>query len=846
EQESNLLLESLEQAYKGNKQVVLLNGEPGLGKTRMVQLVYEEAMQKNCELIELRGSPYYKNSFFHPVVKILNHIMMLNEDLSNEDKLYQIEKAISLYGLSSNIAVPALSELLSIPLNDKYPADIETTPRQKKQLIMDILIEIILSMTRHRFVLFIVEDLQWIDHSTIEFLIQLINQTSLTNIYCLFTFRSDFPIPLEEKDNTELITLNHLTRKQSGDLIHQFCKFKSLPIDVFSEIVEKTDGIPLYIEEFTKAVLRNKTLIEKDNHYELLFPITQFEIPSTLHDLLMSKLDCLGNEKELAQICSILGREFSYELLYAVAERDEYSLHIGLNRLIKSEFILQHGQPPKSRYSFRHGLLCDTAYQSLLRKTRQKYHLLIATLIKNRYGYIISENPEIYAHHCTEAGKVGESLKYWLKAGQKAAQQSANREAIAHYSRGLSLLEKLPNTQENQIWELSFQSSLGLANSICKGYAATEVENAYNRAKELCDSINNIHTTFPVLCGLWEFYIVRARLDTAIELGNQLQDIANISKIPEFLLEARRILGTTFFWRGNLSESIQYFELSSNTPIDVRTPAPLSSHCQDSHVAAMANGSCALWLLGNPDQALLQANQALELSKHLAHPFSQAYALQFLATIHHLRGDRDEVARIADTQITLSEKYQFPFWAATGKMMFAWATSNNNLEISTREFEKAFSNYQQSGNKIARSYFSSLLAQLQNASGDIVAANKSIDQALKECATTNEKYFEAELLRIKGELELTNLNQSDSATAEEYFTKALNTARKQKAISLTLRILVNIFQLIEKNQSKMYHVKMIQDMLIENLQEISEGLDTTDVISAKITLSKIEEWIPPG
>jgi predicted ATPase/class 3 adenylate cyclase len=833
DQETSLLLEKLKQARKGIGQVVLLSGEPGLGKTRMVQMVCESIPEEQCTLLECAGTPYFQNSFLHPIIEMVSRAIGIDDNASDPENISRIEKMVATLGMDSNIAIPALADLLSIPLNNHSSVD-ESTPQHKKQLIMDTLVETLQSMARQRLVLFIIEDLQWLDPSTLELLSQLVSQAGLTNIFALFTFRSEFHSPWQTQANLTTITLNHLTQQQSGSLIRQLSHQKFLPMDVFSEIINKTDGIPYFVEELTRTVLRSELLIEKEGHFELSKPMKQLGIPTTLQDSLMSKLDSLGKNKELAQLASILGREFDYELLSALSTDDTKNLQMNLNQLINAELFFQRGTPPDSQYNFRHALLCETAYQSLLKRTRQKYHQQVANLLKSDFPVTLIENPELMAHHCTEAGNFSESLTYWLEAGHRAINRSANVEAVALLSTGISIIEKLPNTAQRQSTELSFQTSLGLAETMCKGYAAPEVEKAYARAKELCHDINHISAIFPVLCGLWEYHIVRADHNTSLKLASEIQKKAAQANTAELTLETERIMGTTHFWRGQLTDALQHFELHEKSLHETHSSQEKRvSHCQDAKVATLANTSCALWLLGYPDQALDKAEQALNLAKRLSHPFSQAYALQFLASVHQLRGDRLSVNKYAEAQIILSDTYGFPFWKAIGTMMHAWAnTGGNSAEAACEICQEGLKEYEASGNKLARSYFHSLQADLQKNAGLIEPAKKTIDIALKETDQSGEKYFTAELLRLKGELISKTLDNNNFQIAESIFNEASEYSIRQNSKSLSLRIAMNITNLRNEQKAGEDKIKAAYSKLSTCLSSISEGSNTTDIITA--------------
>ncbi len=802
DQITGLLTEKLNQARKGVGKIVLLGGDPGLGKTCMVRMICKKVEKENCLFLGCYGDLYYKNSFLYPVMDMMRHIIGLTEGDNPQKQIAHIEKTIARLGMEPKIVTPVLMELLSISLPGEIIADTaetNSTPQQKKQHTFNILINILQAVAQQRFVVFVVEDLQWIDPSTIELLSLLVEQPELTNIFALFTFRSDFSPLWENHANVTHITLNRLTQKQSGSMIRQLCRGKTLPAEVFSEIINKTDGIPFFVAELTNAVLRSSLLVEKEEHFELSHNMSQLEIPSTLQDSLMSRLDDLGDDKELAQLSATLGREFTYELLYAATLQSELSLQSSMNRLINAELFIQSGKPPKAHYRFQHALVREAAYQSLLKRTRQKYHQRISTLIKEKFPQLIADNPEILAHHCTEAGNNEDALHYWLSAGNYAIQHSANIEAVEHLNKGLSLIKKIPESPRLNMHELALQTTLGLAIMMSKGYAAPEAEKAYVRAYSLCRNITDINTVFPVLCGLWEFYIVRAELEKAHKLANELQQYATQSDTPKFLLEAKRALGTTLFWKGSFSEALQNLELHIEPQDEQSHPqATLVAYSQDAQVASLANAACVLWLLGKTDLALTRGQAALSLAKRLAHPFSQAYALHFMGTLSQLCGNHKATYRYADAQITLSETYGFSFWAATGHMLKAWSESTEQPADSIcNRFQQALHDYEKSGNRLARSYFQAILAELLHNAGETDKARQTIESALRETAFTGEGFFTAELLRIRGNFTIAN-DAGAHNLAEQYLNESLAIAKQQSANALVLRTETSLAELQKK------------------------------------------------
>lgn len=830
DQETALMMERLDQARKGVGQVVLLGGEAGLGKTRMVQLIYERLADESCYIMECGGSPYYQNSFLYPIIDVVERTLGLQRSADHARRLARLEEAIATLDLDSAQTLPAMAELLSIPLPG-YPLQaLGATPQQRKQRVLETVVTVLQTLAEQRLVVLVVEDLHWVDASTLELLGLLVERPGLTNIFALFTFRNEFAPPWKSHANLTLVTLNRLTRQQSGHLIRQLANGKTLPMDVFAEILRKTDGVPYFIEELTRMVLSSNMLEEKANHYELQHNLNELAIPSTLQDSLMSRLDALGEDKELAQLSATLGREFAHDLLSAVADRDENSLQRGLSHLINAELFLQRGRVPNAYYSFRHALLREAAYQSLLRRTRQQYHRRIAGRLKERFPQIVETNPELLAHHCAEAGEDQEAVDLWLTAGELAVRHSANQEAVSHLRNGLTVLQRLADNPARKERELALQTTLGLALMMSRGYAAPEVEKTYARAHQLCHDIQDVTTRFPVLCGLWEYYIVRADLATAEDLAHELQELGQTSQRLDVQREAQRTLGTTRFWQGQLNEALALL-LPSAEPTGGATNEPHLGHCQDVRVAALANAGCIHWLQGRPDQALTLCRRALETAKTLSHPFSQAYALQFLAVLHQLRGEVGAARQRAEAQIALGETYGFVFWSATGRMLRAWANAEEDPGAACADFGEALAAYEASGSRLVHSYFVCLLADLQYRSGELAAARATINQTLSAGKKTDEGFFLAELLRLQALFDAAQ-GPLNAAAVESGLLAALQQARQQEAHGLALRSAIDLATAWQAQG----RTPEARALLEEGLRAIEDGEETGDVRHARTLL----------
>ena len=430
--------------------------------------------------------------------------------------------------------------------------------------------------------------------------------------------------------------------------------------------MSKTDGVPLFVEELTKMVLESGFLRETDAHYELSGPLPPLAIPSTLQDSLMARLDRLVTVREIAQLGATLGREFSYELLHAVSPLDAGTLQRGLRQLVETELVYQRGVPPQVTYLFKHALVQDTAYQALLKNTRQQYHRRIAQVLEAQFTETVETQPELVAHHYTEAGLIAQAIPYWQQAGQRASQRSAYVEAVAHLTKGLEVLKALPDTPERVQQELRLQLALGAPLIATKGYASPEVEKSLTRARELCQQMGETPELFSVLGGLLTFYANRGEWQTAHKLGEQLFNLAQSAQDPNLLMVGHTALGTTLFRFGELVPAREHLEqsLALYDPQQHRSLASLVGH--DVQVATLSYMMWTLWLLGYPDQALKRAYGALTWAQELSHPFSLGWAFNCAASVHLFRREWQAAQERAEAAIVLSTEQGFPVWGASG------------------------------------------------------------------------------------------------------------------------------------------------------------------------------------
>jgi predicted ATPase len=487
EQEVGLLLERWAQVKDGLGQVVLLSGEAGIGKSRLVQVLKEQvATEPQAWLTPCQCSSYYQNTALYPMIDLLERVALrFDREETPQQKLSKLEGFVVQHGLPLIEAVPLFAALLSLPLAAEY-APLTVSPEQQKQKTLHALLTILLRIAAQQPVLFIMEDLHWVDPTTLELLSLLVDQGPTARILVLLTFRPDFPPPWTGRSHLTQMTVPRLPRRQAAEMTDRVAHGKALPPEVVEQIVAKTDGVPLFVEELTKTVLESGLLREGKDHYDLTGPLPPLAILATLHDSLMARLDRLATVKDVAQLGATIGRTFAYELLQAISPLDTATLQHGLRQLVEAELVYQQGVPPQAIYTFKHALIQDAAYQSLLRSTRQQYHQRIAQVLVEQFPETAKTQPELLAHHYTEAGLSALAVGYWQRAGTRASERSAYVEAINHLRKGLEVLQMLPDTPARLQHELALQTTLGPALIATKGYGAPEVAQAYTRARELC------------------------------------------------------------------------------------------------------------------------------------------------------------------------------------------------------------------------------------------------------------------------------------------------------------------------------------------------------------------------
>jgi class 3 adenylate cyclase/predicted ATPase len=850
DEEVALLHRCWEATKAGLGQVVLLSGEAGIGKSRLVQGLHQHLEAGSYIHLEWRCSPYAQQSPLHPVIAYLHHVLPGRQNDAPAEKLRALEERLAADGLVLPEVVPLFASLLSLPLPDRYPP-LPLTPQRQRQKTLEALLAWLLAEATPQPVLLIVEDLHWIDPSTLEFLTLLIDQGPTARLLTLLTCRPEFHAPWGFRAHLTPLTLSRISHPQVEQMIVRIAGGKVLPPEVVEQIVAKTDGVPLFVEELTKMVLESGLLREGEDHYALTSPLPSLAIPATLHDSLMARLDRLATVKALAQLGATLGREFAYELLQAVSLLDDTMLQHGVRQLVEAELLYQRGVPPQATYTFKHVLIQDAAYQSLLKSTRQHYHQRIAEVLVEQFPDTAEAQPALLAHHYTEAGCSEQAIAAWQRAGQQAAEHSAHAEAMAHFTRGLELLQSLPDTPERTLQELLLNIALGTALTMIKGWAAPEVETTYTRARELCQQLGDHPQLFPVLFGLAAFYLIRAELRVAYEFGEQLLHLAQHQADSARLLIAHHGLGFIAFCRGALASAYVHFE-HATALYDPHQHGTLAFiYGFDPGVACCAWGAAVRWMLGYPDQALQHSRQALRMAQTLAHPFTQTFALTWAAILHQLRREVSATWECAEAIASLSTAQGFPFYLAVGALWQGWAlASQGQVEDGIAQLCQGLTDLRATGTVQGVSWHLVLLAEAYGHAGQPEAGLARLAEGLALMDTNEERFYEAELHRLKGDLLLqSGAREPGSAIstlplasrnphtgeAEACFHRALATARRQQAKSLELRAALSLTRLWQQ-QGKGAEAR---ELLAPVYGWFTEGFDTADLQDAKALLEEL-------
>jgi tetratricopeptide (TPR) repeat protein len=663
EHELGILMERWAWAKDGDGQIVLLAGEPGIGKSRLIRALREQLGDERYMAFSNFCSPHHINSALHPVIELLERAARLDRDEPAKEQLAKLEAVLARSSDRLHEVVPLLAALLGVPTGERYPT-LGLTPEAQKRRTLETLIDQLAGLAAQQPVLALYEDVHWIDPSTLELLAMVIQRVQRLPVLVLITFRPEFQPPWTSHAHVTTLTMSRLGRRQGANLVARVTGDKPLPAEIVEQIVARTDGVPLFVEELTKTVLESGLLTDAGDRYELAAPLPALAIPATLHDSLMARLDRLAPVKEVAQTAAVIGREFSHELIAALSLLPEDSLGEALDQLVASELVFRRGAPPEATYSFKHALVQDAACQSLLKSKRQQLHARIAQVLEQSFPETVQAEPGLLAHDCTEGGLCAQAVMYWHRASQQAAERSAYAEALAQAGNGLAVLEGQPATSDRDRAELKLQLIRAGALRATEAPSFPEVGRAFARARELCTALGDTPNLIPVLIGMGAFHHNRSELHLAEEIGAECLRLAGRGHSDGLESLVHRFVGSVLLDRGGLTAAREHFERALDR-YDPERLGPVMARFGlfDPKALGLSQLAHALCILGYPDQALAAAQDAIEHARALGDALNLTNVMYSGGMTLLFRRDYAAAHRHAERMLALADEHGLPAYS---------------------------------------------------------------------------------------------------------------------------------------------------------------------------------------
>jgi class 3 adenylate cyclase/predicted ATPase len=835
EEEIELLLRRWRYAAQGEGRVVVLTGEPGIGKSHIALALGERLQSEPHIALRYFCSAHHTNSALFPFISQLERAARFERKDSPTEKLSKLD-ALVARSTADPEHVAVLASLFALPASDRYQLQ-ELSPQKRKEKTLAALLAQLDGLAARQPVFVIFEDVHWIDPTSLELLAAAVEHVPKLRILLLITTRSEFTPPWPSYPHTTTISLARLGRRAGAALVERVTAGKTLPKEVTDEILARTDGVPLFIEELTKTVLESGLLQERDGQYVLERPLPPLAIPTTLHASLMARLDRLAPVREVAQIGAVAGREFHYELLYALAGMPRERLEDALGQLVRSELIFQRGESPHAVYAFKHALVRDAAYASLLKSRRGQLHAAIANALEQQFPEIAQTQPETLARHLTEAGLIEKAIGYWLRAGKNAALRSANAEAIVHLQRGLELLQSRGDDPAQKQVALEFEVLLGQAMIAARGYAAPETMKVLLRAKKLITDSTETSLKFAILYGIWACYYVGGQADMQQVAAAEFLAEAERCGDTGTLCLAHRAMGTTYVTMGEFAAARRHLEQARALHDPDRPSQEAFHYGQDIGATVLCYLSWALWHLGYVEQASEVAADAVRRAEAIPHPFTLVY------TLCHARGMMDVFRRRSeDTQsyagvvMSLCAEHEFPFWAAGGQILSGWAaTCQGEIDAGVDALDRGLAAWRKTGARLWLPMFLALEAEGHAKADRNEAALHAIEQALAMADETGERWAVAEVLRIKAGLLLAG-GPSRANEAESLLTKSLDIARRQQALCWELRASCDLARLWQRRGENREALTLLRSIY----RQFTEGFGTPDLQDAKALMESLD------
>ena len=835
-EEIALLRRRWDHAKDGDGQLILLSAPAGLGKSRMTQAFREHLEDSAVTCLQFFGSPFHVNSAFYPFIRQLEWAAGIARTDTAPQKLDKLEAILEGSAEGKTEVAALVADLLSIPFGERYPP-LQLTEAVQKQRTMEVLEEQLVLLSRRAAVLVVFEDTHWIDPTSIELMDRIIRRIVDLPVMIIVTYRPEFTPPWPDLGHVTMLKLNLLGRSQVIDFIHKTAGGKTLPEAIVAQIATKSQGVPLFVEEITRAILESGDLEDDGERFVLRGSIRDFTIPSTLQDSLIARLDRLGVAKDVALTASIIGREFSYELLEAVARVPPATLLEGLEQLVRSDLLGQRGAPPQSRYTFKHALIRDAAFQSVLNARRRELHERIAEVLASRFPEVAETEPELLAHHYTEANLVDRALAYWRQAAERAATRLAYIEALGHVERAKKLVAALPESPERDEWELIFLVIEGPSRMALDGWDSPSAKQLYEKARAVAERLGRPAEVFRSIWGLWMGAHSSGQHARAHELLQEIFGLLTQTKDPEYVVQAHHAGGSQMVAEGVPRAALTHIDqLLTNYQMDVHGNLAMTYGAHDPGCCSLGMRALSLMMLGQLDQVEAALSQALDLSHRLDHKPSLSQAHMFCAETYIILNRTAEAEAHLDICIPLAKKYSLANYLIPAQIMQGWVLEQRGeVEGGVQQAEAAL--------ETLRSFPSrrfhlpiriGIVGLTKAAAGDIDGALALFVSALEAASTTGERWYEPELLRFKAEMLLTQ-PKPRANEAEQCLEAAIALAQQQEAKFWELRAATSLANLWADQGQR----DKGRELLSPCYAGFTEGFDTADLKKAKTLLNSL-------
>lgn len=830
--ELSLLVDRWQKIKEGDGQVIFLSGIPGVGKSRLLHELKRYIRQEPHVLLHHQGSPYHNQSAFFPIIEQIEQAAQLTAREADVDKLAKLKAYLPRSIDSSIEPVLLIAKLLSIPLNGQELSGL--TPQQIKNRTISTLVDMLLAFSVQGPTLCIFEDAHWLDPSTLELLELIISRIDHARVLLIVSCRPEFHPAWIAHTNATIHSLTRLSNAEVKTMLRDLLNGDSLPQTLLDQIIEKADGVPLFIEELTSSMLSapqpTRGTSERAVRSSLL------RVPDTLSDALMERLDRVAPSRRLAQIAAVIGREFSTDLLSAASQVEEVDMLSALALLEKADIIYRADISPSVRFAFKHVLLRDAIYDSLLRSKRQQIHADIAAILEQDFPELSESQPEVLAYHYQEASNYRQAIRCWFDAGQRAQANSANVEAIANFRKALQLLNALPETPERTSREIGIQLALGIPLIAVRGYASVETREAFSRARTLCLQLGDIPEYFQALFGLWGHSWMGGKNDEALQMAEEFLARSQTLSDPVPLMMAHRVMGSTLLTIGDFQSSANHFEKTIKLSTGKGKPPLYNLYMVEPQAASLLLLSWDLWFLGYPDRALLRVSEALALGENLGHPYTVAFAHYMTSVVHLLRGDAARAFDSAEKSFEMSREQRFSLYEILSRISRGRASGDlGRIEEARIEITLGIDEARRNGVGFMLPMMNSWLADMHVKAGENERALSIVEDCLANSSDATGRSWEAELHRQRAAILLT-LDPTNVTDAEAVLKTSIDVARGQSARSLELRATTGLAELW-RTQGRPDEARALLEPICHWFDEGAETADLRRARKAQSVLS---------